>query len=208
MKARMDQQGSLQNCVEKAQTGDRAAFDDIVKRYKERLLTALELNLPPPLRARSDKEEILQETLFRAFQSIGRFEWRGEESLYLWLNGIARNVAREQAKDARKRQDLPQPELVPTEDVSPSRLMRRHERFDRLASSLSKLKPEYQEVLRLARIEGLKVRDIARRMDRSEFAVKHLMARAIRQLQELFGDTESLHLPDRTLGQEEVDDAE
>ena len=203
----MDQQDSVQRCVEKARAGDRAAFGELVRRYEERLLAALELSLPSGLRGASDREEILQETLCRAFQSLDRFEWRGEESLYLWLGGIARNVAREAAKDGNKRRELPRPELIPAEDVSPSRMMRRHERFDRLANALSRLRPEYQEVLRLARIEGLKVRDIARRMDRSEFAVKHLMARAIRQLQELFGDTESLHLPDRALGQREVDDA-
>ena len=36
---------------------------------------------------------------------------------------------------------------------------------------------------------------IAERMERSPNAIKHLLARALRQLRAEFGDTQSLHLP-------------
>ena len=199
MAAQMDQDNSLLQCVENAKAGDRTAFEQLVRRYEAGLAAGIERQLPAPLRTRTETEEVLQETLCRAFQSIERFEWRGEKSVYLWLHGIARNVIREQAKK-RKCEDLPEPEQVQARDVvSPSTELRRGERFDRLEESLSRLKPEYEQVLRLARMEGLKTRDIAERMNRSENSVKHLMARAIRQLRELFGETESLHLPDRVL---------
>ena len=38
-------------------------------------------------------DDVLQETFLRAFDSLERFDWRGEDSLYSWLHGIARNVA-------------------------------------------------------------------------------------------------------------------
>ena len=46
--------------------------------------------------------------------------------------------------------------------------------------------------------------DIARRMERSESSVKNLLLRAIRELQTIFGETESLRLPQRSLGKKEV----
>jgi RNA polymerase sigma-70 factor (ECF subfamily) len=207
MKEQMVEQRSVQRLIEKARAGDRAAFDQLVERYQERLALGAELSIPGYLRGQVDADEVLQETLYVAFRSIDRFEWRGEGSFYRWLCGIARNVVLDQAKKAKRSHNLPLPEQVPTREASPSRAMRREERFDRLERSLARLRPEYQEVLRLARIEGLKVRDIAHRMRRSEYAVKHLMARAVRQLREYFGDTESLHLPDRALeGMESEDD--
>ena len=48
-------------------------------------------------------------------------------------------------------------------------------------------------------MEGLKVREIAERMGRSESAVKNLLFKATKKLKESFGDTESLNLPDRSL---------
>ena len=55
----------------------------------------------------------------------------------------------------------------------------------------------------LARIERLRIKQIAARMDRSEDATKHLVVRAIRKLKESFGDTESFHLPHRLFRPEE-----
>ena len=40
-------------------------------------------------------------------------------------------------------------------------------------------------------------------MNRSESAVKNLLLRALKELQESFGDTESLQLPRRSLGEGE-----
>ena len=60
----------------------------------------------------------------------------------------------------------------------------------------------------MARVEGLKVKEIAVRMNRSEDAVHKLLARALLRLKESFGDTESLNLPNRFLPVEEDRDGE
>ena len=62
--------------------------------------------------------------------------------------------------------------------------------------------PDYREVIRLSRIAGMKTSDIAEHMGRSSAAVKQLLFRALRRLRESFGDTESLHLPDRRFDSE------
>ena len=63
------------------------------------------------------------------------------------------------------------------------------------------LSPDYRTVVHLSRIEGLKISEIAERMGRSPSAIKNLLLRAMKQLRESFGDTESLGLPDRHLGE-------
>jgi RNA polymerase sigma-70 factor (ECF subfamily) len=147
-------------------------------------------------------EEILQETFVRALGAIERFEWQGADSFDLWLRGIARNVLLKAASQSRRTRVLKLPEQVPASSASPSKAIRRDERFDRLERALAQLSAEYREVLRLARLEGLKVSEIAVRMNRSENAVRLLLARAAMKLRKTFGDTESLHLPDRTFNEE------
>ena len=46
------------------------------------------------------------------------------------------------------------------------------------------------------------------RLDKTPNAVKHLLTRALKQLRERFGDTESFNLPDRRLRGDGVGDAE
>ncbi len=82
---------------------------------------------------------------------------------------------------------------------SPSRDLRRGERFDRLEQAIERLSADHREVVLLTRIEGLALAAVARRMGRSEEATKKLLWRALRELRRHFGDTESLSLPDRSL---------
>ena len=70
---------------------------------------------------------------------------------------------------------------------------------------MERLRPEERAALRLSRVEGLKVSEVAKRLNKTESAVKSLITRSLRKLRESFGDTESLHLPDRGLNSEEPD---
>jgi RNA polymerase sigma-70 factor, ECF subfamily len=74
--------------VRRFNAGDESAFEEIVGRYRERILSvALAL-----VRNRSDAEEIAQDTFIRANRGLARF--RGESSLATWLYRIAVNLAR------------------------------------------------------------------------------------------------------------------
>ncbi len=91
---------------------------------------------------------------------------------------------------------------VPGSSLTQGRALTRQERFDRLRSSLEALTPDQRKAVVLSRIDGLSTRDIAREMNRSEDAVRQLLTRALKQLKSSFGDTESLHLPDRSFREE------
>lgn len=188
--------------VEKAQAGDRSAFDGLVGRYRERLLGQIEARLGSKVRARIEAEDVLQETLTRAYQSIEKFRYQGEESFYSWLGTIAEhliwNVSQKQSSSY-----LELKTDVADDDASPGRNLRRHERFERLEKALNRLSPDHRKALVLSRFEGLKVTEIAARMNRSPNAVYKLLARAVLELKKDFGDTESLRLPDRTFRVEE-----
>ena len=185
--------------VDRSQRGDREAFDVLVARCRPSLLAVIRSRTSAELRRRTDVEDLFQETVLRALHAIERFEWHGEGSFPRWLHGIAGNVIRE---NARRLGRDPSPELrfdVPRNGTSPSQAMRREERFTRLQTALQKLSPDHRAVILLARVEQLKIREIAERMDRTENSVKNLLLRALRALRQAFGDTESLHLPAKSL---------
>src|ERR1041385_5360198 len=65
--------------VRRFNSGDEAAFVEIMSRYREKIFSvALAL-----LRNRADAEEIAQDTFIRAHRGLNRF--RGDSSLATWL---------------------------------------------------------------------------------------------------------------------------
>ena len=185
--------------IARAQEGDRAAFDRLVEVYRDRLAARIETRVGASLRQAVEVEDILQETLLRAFRSLGRFEWRGEESFHRWLCGIAEHAILKAAHRHRRGPGEPLRADLAGKGTSPSTLLRRNERFDRLQDSMDSLSDDHREVIRLARIERLPMEEIARRLGRSPEATKQLLRRALVKLREKFGETESIHLPDRRL---------
>ena len=190
--------------IERARDGDREAFDALVCPLRETLLSRIRLKMGSALRDKMDPEDVLQETQLRALRSIGKFRWQGDESFRMWLEGIAANIILHSAKTHSRRRELQISRDPPAPGVSPSHHERQNERFDRLKESMNNLSPDHRTVIQLSRIEGLKVREIAERMGRSPSAVKNLLFKAMRKLKESFGDTESLSLPDRRLGDDEA----
>ena len=182
--------------VERARGGDQDAFAEVFEALRERLLATIRRRLSPPIRARVDAEDVLQDTFVRALHSLDRFECQGKGSFRRWLESIATHVALDVVRHHQRRKVLQIDRDVQGDGVAPSRVMRRQERLARLRNSLEVLSPDHRTVLELSRIEGLSIRDIATRMDRSESAVKNLLLRATRKLRESFGDTESLNLGD------------
>jgi RNA polymerase sigma-70 factor, ECF subfamily len=159
-------------------------------------------------------EDAVQDVWTRALDSLPRFEWQGKGSFFRWLGGIADNVVK---NHARRHLGTPRGtecslevlgtgnETFLVEDrrlgkrgTTPSRTLQREERLARLETALEKLLPDHREVILLARLQGLRILEVAQRMDRTPEAVRSLLRRALQELQREFGDTESLGLPDRS----------
>ena len=182
-----------------AQGGDREAFDQVVRALQDRLAESVRARLGAHLKERLEVDDVLQETYARALQSIRRFEWRGDDSVYRWFSAIAEHVLLEAVRALEKSPRLRLRSDAPEDETSPSKAIRRQERFDRLKKALDSLSPDHREVITLSRLKRLKVEEIAQRMNRSRDAVKQLLSRGLKKLKESFGDTGSFGLPDRPL---------
>ena len=182
--------------VEQARSGDHRAFEELFLSVRERLLATIQSRLGPAACQGTDPEDVLQASFAKALHSMHRFEWRGDGSLRRWLESIAIHVTLDAVRHQGRRTVLRIDRDLTGDGSSPSKGIRRRERLDRLEVSMKALSPDYRTVLRLSRMDGLSIKEIANQMARSESAVKNLLLRATKQLRTSFGDTESLNLGD------------
>ena len=73
MRELMDKQVETEILVHRAQGGDQGAFDSLTKRYSGRLGSVIRSQLADHLRQSVNVEELVQETMVRAFRSLQRF---------------------------------------------------------------------------------------------------------------------------------------
>ena len=196
----------LNQLLLEAKGGNGEAFGKLVGPLQTRLVPVVYLLLGKRLRQQVDVEDVIQETLLRAHRALARFEFKGDDALFRWLVALAEHVVGDLARrhGAVRRGGLEHevpldPSDIQSPGVSPSRVMRREERLDRLEDALEKLAPDHREAILLSHVQRLSTNDVAERMGRSRPATAMLILRALRELKSLFGETESLGLPDRSL---------
>lgn len=79
---------SDENLLRSAQSGNTAAFDALVNKYRSRVLK-LAMRF---MRNYADAEDVVQETFLKAYSALKCF--RGECAFYSWLHRIAINAAK------------------------------------------------------------------------------------------------------------------
>jgi RNA polymerase sigma-70 factor (ECF subfamily) len=197
----MPDREATQSTIQRAREGDRGSFDSLVADSRASLEAHVDRRIGRYLRGRVEPEDVLQETYARAWRSIAGFRGKDSSTLLGWLKGIAEHVildliSRHKRKDIIYVEETPD---SPDREPTPSKGLRREERFSRLQKALDGLSPEQREVITLVRIEGLKIKEAASKMHRTPNAATKLLIRALKKLKDAFGDTESLHLPPRGL---------
>ncbi len=199
----MKPQNHAEHLIERARAGDRGAQEQLAVAFRDRVDNFVRLRVGAHLRKKVEIDDVVQQTFANAFTSIEQFRGKDGETFLRWLRGIAERVILELARYHRREQILymDHDEVAPN-DVSPSRSLRRSERFERLKEALDSLSPDYRDVVVMARLKGLRIDEIARRMNRSPNAVAHLLSRALVKLRKAFGETESFGLPARRLESE------
>jgi RNA polymerase sigma-70 factor (ECF subfamily) len=86
--------------VDECRKGDNTAFDELVRRYKDRVYGVVYRFLGN----REDALDVSQEVFVRAYRGIEDF--RGASQVYTWLHSIAANLARNRLRDrGRKGRD-------------------------------------------------------------------------------------------------------
>lgn len=163
--------------------GDSAAFGQLVRKYQDRLLTALF----QVSGSRDEAEDVVQEAFVTAYLKLASFA--GESSFYTWLYRIAFNTAISRRRKRRGESSVEHTRDLtgnePTDDGEPAEdRVLRQERAGQLQIALSRLPDEFRSVLVLREMEGCDYDTIAEILAVPVGTVRSRLHRARLQLKE------------------------
>lgn len=173
--------------------GDAAAFEELVARYQNRLLTVLEHLVGD----RELAEDLTQDVFVRIFKARHRYE--PEARFSTWLFTIANNVASNALRSRARRREvgvsegngadstpLSLEQLAKAASGSlPTRALDKAEQAEMVRHAVASLSERQRMALLLAKFEGMSYQDIAQTMGLSVQAIKSLLSRARVNLKEM-----------------------
>jgi RNA polymerase sigma-70 factor (ECF subfamily) len=186
-RARPQLQGRELDLIARAKGGDVAAFEQLARPHVDRLFAA-SLRL---VGDRGEAEDVMQETLLRAWKGIGGFRGRSEFST--WLYRIAINEANRSLKKGTRRPEVTgladaQLQLSSPPDHGPARHAESRELRDAVRTALLALPLPYRTAVVLRDIEGLSTREAAYVAGIGEAALKSRLHHARLKIRAALGD--------------------
>src|SRR5438132_10940696 len=177
-----------QQLVARTQSGDAAAFDQLVVKYTPRLY-GLVYNMTSN---HEDTNDLLQDVFSKAYKAIRSF--RGKSSFYTWIHSIAVNMTLNFLKKRGRRFHLSLDDvdssiqndkefLELTATSSPVREADLSELQRRLNEAMMKLSDEHRAVVTMFHIQGMPHAEISKILRVSEGTVRSRLFYANRQLQ-------------------------
>jgi RNA polymerase sigma-70 factor (ECF subfamily) len=172
-----------ESLVRNAQAGDRAAFEELVRRTSQLVFARLYLETGNRHRA----EDLLQEAFMLAFRSLQRLtNPRGFRS---WILTIAQNVAIDAARrDLRKKRAVPTRvsaevlDRIPGNGPRPDETVERDETRGHVLAVLRSLPEEYRTPLMLRYIGGADYESICEQLGLSNGSLRGLLHRGLKLL--------------------------
>lgn len=179
--------------VHRAQKGDLAAYDDLVRRYQERIYATLYHMTSN----HEDANDLAQEAFIKAYTALKSF--KGGSSFYTWVYRIAVNKTINFLKQRKNRfamslNDLDfdaekDPDLVALiSDKTPRRDAALSELQKKLNEAMAKLSDQHRLVVALHDVQGLAHEEIAEIMECNVGTVRSRLFYARQQLQGYLAD--------------------
>ncbi|KPK20354.1 MAG: RNA polymerase sigma factor RpoE [Betaproteobacteria bacterium] len=159
-----------QKLVERAQRGDKRAFDLLVSKYQRKLARLLSRFI----RDAAEVEDVTQEAFIKAYRALPSF--RGDSAFYTWLYRIGINTAKNYLVamgrrtptstdvDAEEAEGFEGGEQLRDLNTPENELMSRQV-ADNVNQTLAELPEELRTAITLREIEGLSYEDIANIMN-------------------------------------------
>lgn len=155
--------------VERAQRGDKKAFDALVRKYQHKIVKLVSRYVRDP----NETQDVTQEAFIKAYRALGKF--RGDSAFYTWLYRIAINAAKNYLVAQGRRPpdtDVDAADAVYYEGAaalksnsSPERLALKDEIERTIYEAIDELPEDLRTAITLRELEGLSYEEIAQAMD-------------------------------------------
>lgn len=178
--------------IKRAQTGDDAAFNEIVRVYRKRILGTIARLIARP----EDVEDVGQEVFLRLYFSLDQL--RTPEVFEPWLYRLVVNASYDYLRRQRRRQesrmaDLSEEQVV-LADAAAGGLVDQEEKRktglrELVNSLLSSVSEEDRILLTLKEVEGLSLKDLEKIYGANENALKVRLFRARQRVLKSMGES-------------------
>jgi RNA polymerase sigma-70 factor (ECF subfamily) len=189
--------------LQRVQTGDKDALNELYHRYLMRVLAAVRARLGAELRAKLESWDVVQDALLASLKNVESFHQTSEGAFLHWLATVVENRIRDHLDHFRaaKRDhrlevpleggrsagssvplDIPEGACAPT----PSQVLTLSEDLARLEAAMDRLPAESRELIVAVKIEGRTYDETARPLGKSPDAVRMQVQRALRALAKAF----------------------
>ncbi|MCM8612779.1 RNA polymerase sigma factor RpoE [Accumulibacter sp.] len=165
----MSERETDQLLVERAQAGDKRAFEVLVAKYQRKVARLLSRFVRDP----AEVEDVAQEAFIKAFRALPSF--RGDSAFYTWLYRISINTAKNylvaQGRRAPTSTEFDAEEAEVFEDASqlrdintPESLLLTRQIGETVNAAMDALPEELRHAIVLREIDGLSYEEIASAM--------------------------------------------
>jgi RNA polymerase sigma-70 factor (ECF subfamily) len=179
--------------VKRAKSGDSAAYDELIRRYQERIYATVYHMTSN----HEDANDLTQETFIKAYRALNSF--KGDSSFYTWIYRIAVNKTINFLKTRKNRVQMSlndvdfnvenDPDLVAlVSDKTPRRDLNLTELQEKLNAAMQGLSEVHRMVVTLHDIQGLSHDEIAKIVGCNVGTVRSRLFYARQQLQGTLAD--------------------
>jgi RNA polymerase sigma factor (sigma-70 family) len=176
--------------VEAVRDGDDSAFEELYRRYHDRIAAYVRRKVRDPARA----EDLAQDAFFSALRRMRATD--SEIAFKPWIFEIARNATIDHWRRTSRAEEVSveADELRPSDrgrligSAGPDSALVDKERFDHLRGAFDELSDVHTRILVMRELEGLSYREIAEKLDLSRASVESALFRARRRLESEYAD--------------------
>jgi RNA polymerase sigma-70 factor (ECF subfamily) len=202
---------SSDDLLPKIRAHDTAALAAFIEAHRPQLMAFIERQLGTALRRKVEPDDVFQETSVEAVRALPGIDL-GDRDPFSWLCQVAERRIIDLHRrhfDAQKRdagREVPLGgggggggetreagliNMLVASMTTASQAFSRNVREARLQDALLKLADHEREALRLRYIESLPSKEIAERLGKTDAAVRVMLTRSLKKLQDLLGDEEA-----------------
>jgi RNA polymerase sigma-70 factor (ECF subfamily) len=186
-----------------AKQGDENARGELLNRFRPYLNVIAQRMLDDRIQGRMDFSDVVQATFLEASRDFHSFRGDTVESFLAWLRNILRNnisTAHQehlatQKRSARREVSMASPagdngsevqlaNMLPAETSTPSQRLMRDEAAVVLANCMEQIPDTQRDAIRMRYLEGMSLKEISQKMDKSEMAVAGLLKRGLQGLRD------------------------
>jgi RNA polymerase sigma-70 factor (ECF subfamily) len=188
--ARSEKADKEQDLVRRAQAGEEAAFEELIRHHQQRVFGLVN----GILRRRDDVEDVVQQVFLKVFISLKRFDQRSAFSTWLYkisVNECWDYLRKRKVRPLTYEADLSEDQVSRLDGVAsaenppedPGQLA---EARDLLKRMLDKLPEEDRQLLMLKEVEGFSVQELAEMLNLNVNTVKVRLFRSRARLTDVY----------------------